>query len=202
MALKGAIRIDHDGSKWKLYKTDKKPDDLTPEETELYEGLLGSRRMIELEQSRHATLRSAIKRFKRSLGSRLEREYFENNRRWFLAGLAISVVGFGALAWRWRFGLRPEALFLGVWLTGWTAGVSTLAYRLVQVVRTAKAGGGAAAWAGAGFLALFSVPFFAGEIIVGGILSTMVPRHLLVGVIGVGVYFGYASILKRNAGAN
>ncbi len=130
IALKGGLTIDQTDGVWTLRHTGSKPSDLSPEEGVLYRSLLGSRREIELKQSNHSTLRSAIGAFRRSLSRRLEREYFVNNRRWFAAGLAVSLVGFALLAWRWRFGINPAALFLGFWLSMWTVGVATLAYRL------------------------------------------------------------------------
>jgi len=187
MALKGAIRIDQQGGTWTLHRVGPEPDDLSPEEVALFRSLLGGREHITLKQSNHSELRSAIKAFKRSLSRRLERAYFVNNRRWFAGGLLVSIVGFVALAWRWRFDIDPPALFLGFWLTFWTLGVSTLAYRLWHQIRAARSEGGPAAWAGALFLALFSLPFFGAEIGVSVFLSTMVPTHLLLGAMVVGV---------------
>lgn len=187
MALKGAIRIEKDEKTnvWTLHDTGG-GDGLAPEEEGLYRDLLSGRKRIELKQSKHSTLRTAIKNFRKSLTRRLEREYFENNRRWFLAGLGISVVGVLVLAWRWRFDIEAPALFLCVWLTGWTAGVATMGYRLLALLRQAMAGGGAAAWIAAGGLGLFSLPFFAAEVGVSALLLTMMPLHLVMAIILVG----------------
>ncbi len=187
MALKGAIRIEESDGKWKLHRAEDGPEALSPEESRLYDELLGRRSSITLEQSQHSTLSDAIKAFRSSLQRRLEREYFLNNRKWFAAGLAVSLVGFAALAWRWRFDINPVALFLGVWLSFWTLGVATLGYRLWQQLRTALAGGGPGAWAGTGFLALFSIPFFGAEILVSGFLAFMMPTHLILAAVALGV---------------
>jgi uncharacterized membrane protein YgcG len=186
MALKGALRISHENGGWVLEKVDESVR-LDPEERVLFDALLGGRDRIHLDQTNHATLRSGIQAFTTSLARRLEREYFVNNRRWFVAGLAVSVLGFAVLAWRWRFDINPVAIFLGVWLTGWTAGVSTLVYRLWHMARSAVATGNPTMWVGTGVLGLFSLPFIGAEIMVTGLLLTMVPPHLVVAALGLGV---------------
>lgn len=187
MALKGAIRIEKNGKtkSWTLHDMGG-GQGLSAEEEGLYKDLLAGRDRIELKQSRHSTLSKAIKNFRSSLARRLEREYFENNRRWFLAGLAVSLIGVLALAWRWRFDIEPPAIFLSIWLTGWTAGVATLGYRLATLVKQALTGGGAGAWIGAAALGLFSIPFFAGEVGVSILLLTMMPLHLVLAILLVG----------------
>ncbi len=185
MALKGAVRIDESGGEWTLYKLTEEPEGLSKEEEKLFRKLLEHRSSIRLEQSNHSRLGGAIKAFKASLQRRLEREYFVNNREWFLAGLGLSVLGFAALAWRWRFDINPVALFLGVWLTFWTLGVATLGFRLWQQIRSALSGGGPGAWAGTGALALFSIPFFGAELLVGGILAILMPTHLIVAALAL-----------------
>jgi uncharacterized membrane protein YgcG len=186
MALLGALRIENEDGEWRLEKLD--PDaDLAPEERALFDELLGTRKRIHLTQSNHASLRAGIKAFRKSLAHRLEREYFVNNRRWFIAGLVVSVLGFAAVAWRWRFAIDPTALFLGFWLTGWTAGVATLLYRIWQQARAARATGNKAAWVATSALALFSIPFVGAELFVTGLLLTMVPSHLVFAALTLGV---------------
>lgn len=186
MALKGALRITETGSGWRLDKSaeaDELDGPLSPEETALFGELFSSSDSVNLSRSNHATLRAAITSFRKSLATRLEREYFVNNRVWFAAGVTVSVIGFGLLAIRWRFDIHPVALFLGVWLTIWSAGVSTMAYRLVQEFRTARGGAGWGSFVGLG---LFSIPFFVAEIVVGAILFFMAPPHLLVAGLALG----------------
>ena len=186
LALKGAVRIDEKETGWVLERLTDEPEGLSSEEERLFKGLLGSRTAITLIQSRHAIIRAAVKDFKKSLQRRLEREYFVNNRKWFAAGLTISLVGLLALGWRWRFDMNPVALFLMVWLTGWTAGVATMVWRLWQQFQTARHGGGAAAWGATGFLALFSIPFVGAEIVVLTILLVMMPSHFVLAALVVG----------------
>lgn len=186
IALKGGMRIEQDESSWTLHRLSEAPEGLAPAEKKLFDGLLGQRSTIELEQSRHTTLRSAIKAFQSSLKRRLEQIYFVKNRRWFFAGLAISVAGFGLLALRWGHAINPVAWFLGLWLTGWTAGTGTLVYRIVQMARAARRTGSTVGYVGVGGLALFAVPFVFAEILVFGFLVMMVPTHMILAAIAIG----------------
>jgi hypothetical protein len=186
MALKGAIRIDESDGEWTLHRTDGDPEGLSEEEEKLYRKLLGSRSSIRLQQSNHSTLSGAIKQFRASLTRQLQREYFVNNREWFFAGLAVTLVGFAVLAWRWRFDINPVALFLGLWLSIWTLGVATLGLQLWRQFRSALGGGGPGAWAGTGTLALFSIPFFGAELLVGGFLAVLMPAHLILAALVLG----------------
>lgn len=189
LAMKGAVRIEDEGTSWTVEKRAEPGDleeELSPDERALFDALTAGSDRVELAQRNHARLRSAIRSFRSMLTGRLERDYFVNKRTWFAAGVAVSVLGFAALAWRWRFDIDPVALFLCVWLTGWTAGVGTLVYRVYVTIQAARSGGGAALWAAAGFLSLFSIPFVGAEVVVTGLLLTMMPNHLVVTAVVVG----------------
>ncbi|MDA1102786.1 MAG: DUF2207 domain-containing protein [Gemmatimonadetes bacterium] len=190
MALKGALRIEHgsssESSSWTLRKLDDSVT-LANEERVLFATLFGERNEIALSQSYHETFRAGIKGFKKSLARRLEREYFENNRLWFLGGLVVSVLGFLALAWRWRYGIAPPAIFIGIWLTGWTVGVVTLLYRLVNELRRALSGGDGLAWVGVFALTVLTVPFMIAEVIGTGVLFVLAPSHLVFAAMAIGV---------------
>ena len=189
LARRGVLRIEDEGDGWALERRadpDALEEPLPEEERTLFTELLAGRDRLELDRGNHARLRASIRAFRSTLARRFEKEYFRNNRKWFVAGVAVSVLGFAALAWRWRYDVDPVALFLGVWLTVWTAGVGTLAYRVYTAVRAARSGGGAAMWAQAGFLALFSIPFVGAEIFVSGMLLTMVPNHLVATAVVLG----------------
>jgi len=183
MAMKGALRIERTGRTWTLHKLDGSVD-LSAEERAVFDALLSSRRSIELKQTNHADLKKAIRSFKRELSRQLEREYFVNNRLWFAVGLGVSLIGLAALTWRWRFGIEPMAGFVGLWLTFWTLGVATLVTRVVSTARQARAH--PLLWVGAGFLALFSLPFVAAELGVAAWLFRLVPSHLALAVLIVG----------------
>ena len=187
LGVKGALRIEEKKGKWTLERV-KEPgrEPLAPEEVELVGSLLGSRSTLSLDPSQAKELQRGIKALKSSLSRRLELHYFVLNRRWFLAGLALSLAGFSALAWRDRYGIPPEAWFFSVWLTFWSIGVGTLGFRAFQAWRSALGGGRIGAWAEAVFLTLFATPFFAAEIFVLWLLTTRVPQHLLLAAVALG----------------
>ncbi|HSG82020.1 MAG TPA: DUF2207 domain-containing protein, partial [Gemmatimonadota bacterium] len=187
LAVKGAIRIEHDGRDWTLHRTGRTPGELAAEESRVLEKLLGRSSELKLSPSKAQTVRGAIGALKRSLSARLERHYFVNNRWWFAAGLLVSVAGFVVLVWRYRFAIDPEAWFLGVWITFWSVGVTTLLIRLVGAWKYALGPGGVGAWAGAIFTTLFATPFVAAEIFVGALLITRLPRALIAAGVLLGV---------------
>lgn len=206
LGVKGALRIEEEKRKWTLERvgprsrdggdrdpdhgaggTGRAPEPLAPEEGALLGSLLGSRSRLALVPTNAKVVQRGIKALKSSLSRRFEREHFVLNRRWFTAGLALSVAGFSVLAWRDRYGIPPEAWFFGVWLTFWSLGVGTLAFRAFQAWREALGGGGPGAWVGAVLITLFATPFFAAEILVLGLLVTRVPQHLLLAAVALGL---------------
>jgi len=187
MAVKGDIIIHQQGKEWTLKRVAPPSNTpLAPEEELLLKSLLGTRSSLELKSSEATTVRSALKGFRRHLGQQMEKRYFELNRRWFLAGLAAAALGFALLAWRERYGVAPEAWFLGFWLTGWTVGAGTLAFRVVQLWRQVLGGGGVGRWGEALFTTLFATPFFVAEVVVAGLLLTMVPWSLALAAVALG----------------
>jgi hypothetical protein len=187
LGVKGALRIEQNKGKWALRRLEQPTGQPSDEERQILDALLGDRESLTLGPSYASTLQATVKRLKSTLSRQLERHYFVLNRRWFLSGLAVSVAGFAWLAWRDRYGIPPEAWFLGLWLTFWSIGVGTLLYRLVQAWRAALSGKGAGEWFGALFLTAFSLPFIGAEIAVCWILVTKVPSHLLLAAVVLGL---------------
>lgn len=187
LAVRGWIDIEQDDKAWTLRRTQESPGESLPrEEKVLLEKLFGSDDgEVTLEGSSDPKIRAAAKSFKSQVAKGLEGVYFVLNRRWFLAGLALSVLGFAILAWRNRFAIRPEAWFLGVWLTFWTLGTGTLVWRVLQAWRGALSGG-VTAWMGAGFSSLFATPFVIAWLVVSFILWGAVPPHLFAAAISLG----------------
>lgn len=185
LAVKGAVTIQRAGKKWVLHKT-RTDADLTPGERLVFEELLHDVDSLKLSSGQHKRFKKAIKALKKTLSARLEREYFFTNRWWFATGVALSLAGFAALAWRARYGIEPAALFIGVWLTAWTAGIGTLVYRSFDAIRHGLRGGDALSVVGGLFTAVFSIPFVAAEIWVGYEFLQMVPSHLVLAAVAIG----------------
>lgn len=186
LAVKGAVTIEQDGREWRIREAGPLPDDASREERRLHGALLGAGTTLTLTGSSSERLRKGVKALKKQLERQLEKDYFVTNRLWFAAGAVASVAGFAVLAWRARFDVGPEVWFLGVWLTFWSMGVGTLLVRVVRTWSRAVSGDPFAA-VGAVFITLFSVPFVAGEIFVGGMLYRWVPGHLVTAVVAIAV---------------
>jgi len=186
-AVKGGLRIQHGRKSWTLHRDDRLHGQLTRGEADLRRDLLGNAGSLALTPSHATRLRKAVRGLRSTLKGRLEREYFVLNRRWFAAGLGLSLLGFVTLAWRDRYGIAPEAYFMGFWLTFWSIGVGTLLVRVWRAWRAALGGRGIGTWAEAGFISLFSIPFVAAEIFVGALVALRVPHHLVAAAVVLGL---------------
>jgi hypothetical protein len=187
LAVKGALRIEQTGSAWTLRRTGKSVADLPPEEEALLEGLLGSRKSLTLSNSYASDFKAATNKLRTRMKSRLEKHYFALNRRWFMTGLGVSVLGLILLAWRDPYGINPVAWFLMFWLSIWTIGAGTLLVRALQAWAAAFSGKGAGAWAGAVGTTAFAAPFLIAELVVGGMLLVLVPQGLALAALSLGL---------------
>ncbi len=179
LGVKGALTIEREGRKWILHLAGGSPPDASPEEAEALRALWASGGTVTLTGNSNPTVRKAARSVRSQLRRTLARDYFVNNRGWFLAGLAVTLAGFAALTWRARFSIPPEGWFMGIWLSGWSLGVGALLARAFREWRQAL-GGDVLAWLTAGFTSLFSIPFIAAELFVGYLFWQAAPRHLLV----------------------
>jgi uncharacterized membrane protein YgcG len=188
LAVKGALRIDREGSTWSVARTYEVQDSesISKDERAVLSALLPDRSELKLKQKHHRRIQKAVRAFRKALSRRLEREYFVTNRRWFLSGLALSLAGFGALTWRARYSIAPEGWFFGFFLTFWTLGVAVL---LVWVWRawSQALSGAVLSWVEAIFATLFATPFFLAEVFVAYALFQFVPRHLVAAALVLGV---------------
>ena len=178
LAVKGALKIEQKKSKWTLRRTGDTVPDLPPEEQALLDGLLGSRKSISLSSSHASDFKAATKKLRRRMQARLETTHFLLNRRWFLAGLGVSVLGLIVLAWRDAYGINPAAWFLMFWLSFWTIGAGSLVIRALQAWGAAFSGTGVGAWAAALAVSAFAAPFVIAELVVIGFLLVLVPQGL------------------------
>ena len=184
LAVKGAITIDQDAAKvytvtWKNGTTA-----LLPDEQVVRGKLLCAREHLPLQQANHTKIAAAIKSLKTALALRMERIYFVTNFWYWFWGLLFSVVPlvFSVLTYR-NFG---GALFMAIWLTGWTIGVTFL-LSLVFTLRRSRQ------WIGAVAMTLFSIPFVGGEIfglwVFAKSTSIWVPVLFLIGAAMNGVFY-------------
>ncbi len=169
MAVKGHLSIREEEGAYTLKRQDSGKTPLSIEEEKIKSMLFGPSDKISLEQSNHKTIKSAINGLKDYLKLKYEKIYFVTNKGYFMSGLALSAVvlfltGFSDASAK---DTLPIFLFMCVWLSIWSLGVTALLAQVISSWRTAFRGGGNGLLAGSGalFLTLFSLPFVAGEIV-------------------------------------
>jgi len=155
MAVKGELTIQENDGDFTLRKRDGDGVGLSPGEIRVSSHLFSSSDALVLKDSNHARIKSALNVLQESLKKELEKIYFNSNSGYFFSGLALTILGLGAIV------LTSEekfaAGFSAVWLAGWTVAVYFLgvnAYRRWQSGKIFSAV----------FATLFFLPFFVGEI--------------------------------------
>jgi len=174
LAVHGRLKIEENRGEFTLVSADRNAGGLAPEESEVAGSLLSSGR-VTMEQANHATFQAAVKALKARLAESYKGKLFVSNTKWFVPGAALSVLTLAGVAGAAVLvGGNPVIAFLALWLSIWTIGVVALGRQVVAAWRKARVGKGAlgkaAGAGGALFITLFAIPFFLGEIVVGGIL--------------------------------
>ncbi len=178
MAVKGFLTIaeDSDGD-YSLKITGSQSSSLSPGEAKVARHLFPpGRRSIALKKTSHNRVGAAVKALRTSLSGEYEKAYFLRNTRYFIPGIAISVLMLGGIVL--TASLAPVAIFMMVWLSGWSAGVYVLGTTVIAAWRSRKV-------AGAMAITLFAVPFVGGEIVGIGVLASAIGLPSLVLFMGI-----------------
>lgn len=154
LAVKGAITIEQSGREYVVRRKSLACSRLLPDESQLLGKLVGDRAILRLEQTNHTAIAAAIKALKSSLSLGLEKTYFVRNFRYWLPGLLFSLVPLAVSLFGGQ--TKPEALFMLVWLSFWTVGVTVLLSQCYGLWRNRH-------WGQAVFMSFFAMPFLAGE---------------------------------------
>jgi len=130
MAVKGFLKISEEHGTYTLTRTGKTVGDcgLSASETAMSQALFDDMTdSIELKQENHDAVQRAITALKNGLKTECEKHYFVTNGGWFLGGLLIlAITGFAAAA---LSEMPAPALFIMLWLSGWSAAVSYLLHQ-------------------------------------------------------------------------
>ncbi|MBI5074958.1 MAG: DUF2207 domain-containing protein [Nitrospirae bacterium] len=168
LAVKGLITIQDDDGEYTVRKKAGAETGLSPEESKLYRRLFSAGAALKLEQKNHSHIRAALTEVEEYLKLKCERIFFVTNRNYFVIGLLLTatfllVSGISSAIDK---GGLPVFLFIGIWLTGWSAGVIVL---LKQVVSQWKMVISSRGWSRLGnvgaavFITCFTLPFLGGE---------------------------------------
>ena len=186
LAVKGYLKIEEEGSEYRLIKVIGSKKSLSNDEQAVFNKLGfkndGGRQVLELEQKNHSILRGAIKALKSSLKNSYESNYFLTNKKYFFIGLAISIL----ILLVSIVGGSGEQVFILIWISFWSMGVAALMFAVFNAWKGAlnKGRGKVTALGGAIFITLFSIPFVIGEI-VGFYFLAEVSSPLMIFVIAI-----------------
>jgi uncharacterized membrane protein YgcG len=180
MAVKKYLTISEKDGVYTLKRIRKDQYGLTPDEKAIAGKLFGDFDQIELKNTNHARMRSAIDALKTRLSLNLEKTHFMTNRKYLIPGLVFSVVALIAVCIMQPGEQKFVAVFMTVWLSGWSVGVFFLGSQVIKAWKDViTPGGSVVAEAGAAiFITLFSLPFFGGEI--AGIVVLTIATSLAV----------------------
>ena len=142
-------------------------------------------RQITLDKSRHSRIKKALTALKTSLKLDFEKLYFQRNAKWLIPGFVISLATLTAVIFNARD--MGGALFMLVWLSGWTVGCFALVAGAIGAWHSAlstRSSNGLFKKTGAVGMTLFALPFvgfeFFGLWAFTGMTSPMATAALLI----------------------
>jgi len=141
---------------------------LSSDEQTLQQELFAKGTTLSLTSEDSTVIRSAQKALSTALHGGMEKTYFVTNSRYVWPGIALTIAAALAVIFS-SGGPSPSgqlavAIFMTVWLSGWSVGVAALLHAVVRAWKSARASkvvGGASAVG----ITLFSIPFVIGEIV-------------------------------------
>jgi len=162
-AVKGHLLIEEENG---IYTLKRKTDGqtMTPSELAILNDLIAKGETLELRNTEHVRIHSAMDRLKKSLSSTFDTKYFNTNRQYFWPGLVFSIVVMGISIKSFSV---AEAGFMLLWLSIWSIGVAAMVTNALSRWRHSIHAGGKVRLAGIGtafFLSLFTLPFIGGEV--------------------------------------
>jgi len=166
LAAKGYLTIEQDESKtYKLVRRKNATDQeksLSADEKSLARILFEDGNSLVLENKNHEQLSRARKAVENNLHATIETTSFRTNARYLWPGVVMSILTIAAVVLMTGGSRTPVALFMSVWLTGWSFGVYMLVSSVIRAWKSVRTEGVLGAGQ-AGFLTLFSIPFLVGE---------------------------------------
>src|SRR5690606_12988748 len=124
LAVRGLISIDDTGNVPKLRRTGPLTKGLPTGEKQILSNLFAfnqHRGEIELVPANHAPIRAAITGHQSALDGALEKLHFRTNGKYVIPGVVLGASALVAAAI--ARGAAAPAIFMLVWLTGWSFGV-------------------------------------------------------------------------------
>ncbi|HEX3587749.1 MAG TPA: DUF2207 domain-containing protein, partial [Candidatus Angelobacter sp.] len=193
LAAKGYLTIQQDESKtYKLVRRKSaSQNNLSADENSLARILFDDGSPLVLENKNHEVLSRARKAVENNLHATMETTYFLTNARYLWPGIVMSVLTIAVVVLMTAGPRAPLALFMSVWLTGWSFGVYALVSSVIRAWRSARSEG-VLGEGQAGFLTLFSIPFLVGECVGLGVMISAcggAAAAVIAAAIGLNVLF-------------
>jgi uncharacterized membrane protein YgcG len=161
LAVKGLLRIDYTNGHYTAHVEPVKVPELAPGEQALFKHLFDSSNSITFIQANHRRIKTAIDAHKAALQRHYEKLFFVTNSAWLLPGILLSLATLALAMMQLPQGEEAFAgIFMLVWLSGWSVGVTVLVVGAATAWRNAFHGG---SYLGAIGITAFSLPFLAGE---------------------------------------
>ncbi len=164
MAVKKFLVIENNEETFTLRPSDQADEQaLSRGEKKIVGKLFAGSSKLKLKQTNHTTINAAITELKKSLQSDFEELHFKRNSIYLIPGGLITLVLILLIIGSAQ--QKPVALFMSVWLTGWTAGCYALFVKVVNAWRIASSKTSSVGDKGAAiFISIFSLPFLGGWI--------------------------------------
>lgn len=164
LAVNDHVKLDKPGKHYVVTKGEGRPESKT--ERKLFDALFAGGSSLTFEQSEHARVGKAVKAHEKALRGRLDRDYFDRNRRWWLPGLIISGVTVIAMVAMTPTDEPGLGLFLTFFAAVWYGLIGLFLFGLLKGWKQAR---------GLGVVPLllagaFMIPFLATGVSVLGIL--------------------------------
>jgi uncharacterized membrane protein YgcG len=165
MAVKGYLTIsESEGHTFTLKKTGANGARLSAGELKVAKELFGfTTGTVKLTRTNHESIQKAQKELWKQLLKDLRNKYFVLNSGYFAVGVVVTFLTLAVVIANARD--VGTALFMGLWLSIWTAGCFGLAAHALRAWKAALNPGGAGRTVGAVGVSLFALPFFAGEVL-------------------------------------
>jgi uncharacterized membrane protein YgcG len=159
LAVKGRLTIAEQKKVFTLHQSTGDGAGLASVEKKMVGKLFAGSQSVKLVNSNHTRIGEALKELHKSLKQEYEKVYFFANAKYVIPGAILTVLALISVVLVSPSGLL--AIFMAVWLSGWSVGVAVLA---VMVYRAWKSAFGGGSYSGALGVSLFALPFFAGEL--------------------------------------
>ncbi len=154
LAVKGALTITKKDDLFSVARKGGATAKLLPDEKAMYDAMLSGGSKLDFKQTSHTRVSAALKALKLALSTSLEKIYFVKNSRYWTTGLLFTLV---PLAISLIDAEEPGgAIFLLLWLSLWTVGVTAMVSGIVTQFRGGH-------FIRAIPLCLFATPFMIGE---------------------------------------